>query len=330
MKRLILVLLMAVSTFSVMSQNAKQLINIDPSSLKVVQKDALTGVAIDQISLDRSKRQCARIKIHINRMTRDEIDQLVVYPIGGNIELTKKSTSYEGNGLIIELTAKEQTRFYLHHDKYGDSNEVALNLTGGKEYSLEAQLDMLLPIVVATNVVGADIFLDKVYKGITDKNGFLTIENVTPGKHQIMVIRDTALAKKSIDVSSGNISFLVALDNKTAESTTTNNRPNTQNTTVQNSISPVSDLSTAIIGYWKAVEGNDKDLEFTKYGTVIQWRFISNGYKTNSRYDYSIKGNNCYIKWYGSYRAEITSNNGVIWLELYGDSEWAGKYEKIK
>ena len=214
MKRLILILLCAAVSLGVSAQNAKQLIDIDPSSFRPVQTGALSGVAIDKIAPDRSKRPCARIKIHVNRMSREDIDRLEVKVIGGNVELTRKHTAYEGNGLVIELTAKEQTRFYLHHEKYGDSNEVMLNLEGNKEYSLKAHLNLLMSIVIMTDLVGADVFVDKVYKGATDKNGLLTIEEMPTGEHQVMVTQGDIIARQTINVSNSQISF--RLTTKTA------------------------------------------------------------------------------------------------------------------
>ena len=82
-----------------------------------MQTDALSGVAIDKIGKDTSQRPCARLKIHINRMTRAEIEQLSLRPVGGNVVVMKQHVAIEGNGLIVELTAKEPTRFHLHHDK---------------------------------------------------------------------------------------------------------------------------------------------------------------------------------------------------------------------
>ena len=217
MKRLLIIALTAlVSMFTMpaMAQNAKQLIDIDPSSFRPVQTGALSGVAIDKIAPDRSKRPCARIKIHVNRMSREDIDRLEVKVIGGNVELTRKQTAYEGNGLVIELTAKEQTRFYLHHEKYGDSNEVMLNLEGNKEYSLKAHLNLLMSIVIMTDLVGAEVFVDKVYKGATDKNGLLTIEEMPTGEHQVMVTQGDIIARQTINVSNSQISF--RLTTKTA------------------------------------------------------------------------------------------------------------------
>ena len=214
MKRLLIIALTAlvsIFTMPTMAQNAKQLIDIDPSSFRPVQTGALSGVAIDKIAPDRSKRPCARIKIHVNRMSREDIDRLEVKVIGGNVELTRKQTAYEGNGLVIELTAKEQTRFYLHHEKYGDSNEVMLNLEGNKEYSLKAHLNLLMSIAVATNVIGADVYLDKNYKGVTDENGLLTIEEVSSGKHLIMIKHGMIIDEREVEVSSSRISFRLTI-----------------------------------------------------------------------------------------------------------------------
>ena len=219
MKRLLFTLLAVVMILPAMAEGPKRLINIDPESIQPVQKDALTGVNIDPIAKDRSQRPCARIKLHINRMSREDIDQLIVYPIGGNIDLTKKVTSYEGNGLILEMTAKPQTRFFIHHDKYGDSNEVILNLEGNKEYYLEGHLDLLLSIAVATNVVGAEVYLDKAYKGVTDENGLLTIEEVTSGKHLVMLKHGSTIDEQEVEVSSSKISFRLTVNNTSAVAT---------------------------------------------------------------------------------------------------------------
>ncbi|MBQ3246691.1 MAG: DUF1566 domain-containing protein [Alistipes sp.] len=213
--------LVSLFTMPTTAQEAKRLINLDPSTFRPVQTDALTGVGIDKIGLDRSKRPCARIKIHLNRMSREDIEKIVVRTIGGSVELTRQLTAYEGNGLIIELTAKEHTRFYLQHEKYGDSNEVALNLEGNKEYRLDGQLNLLLSIAVATNVVGADVYLDKVYKGVTDENGLLTIESVAMGKHVVMLQHGETLDKQEINVSSDKISFRLTINPSNSATTAT-------------------------------------------------------------------------------------------------------------
>ncbi|MBO5972975.1 MAG: hypothetical protein J6Q07_08200, partial [Alistipes sp.] len=154
MKRLLLLLLCFVMPVMAMAQQRS--IEIDAQSFAPVQQGALTGVAIDKIQPDHSKRPCARIKMRINRMSRADIDQLSVKIVGGNVALMRREVATEGNGLILEMTAKEQTRFYLHHDKYGDSNEVNLALEGNKEYRLEAELRLQQTIIINAGVEGAD------------------------------------------------------------------------------------------------------------------------------------------------------------------------------
>lgn len=217
MKRFLLCLLCAIVSYSSMAEGPKRLINIDPATFRPEQKDVLVDVNIDQIAKDRSKRPCARIKLHVNRMTREEIDQLQVVIAGGNVALTKKETSYEGNGLIIEMTAKPQTRFHIHHDKYGDSNEVTVDLEGNKVYQINAQLDLLLPIALASNVKYADVYIDDEYKGATDNNCMLTVENVTPGEHKITLKQGALVAEKVVNVSMGNISFRVDVGQNVAK-----------------------------------------------------------------------------------------------------------------
>ena len=198
------------------AQNNQQSLEIDPSSFRPVQTDVLTGVNIDPIGKDRSQRPCARIKLHINRMTREEIEQVVVQPIGGNVALTKRAVAYEGNGLIFELTAKKPTRFYLHHDKYGDSNEVSLDLEGNKEYLLSAQLNLLLPIVVSTNIKGAEVYVDDEFKGTTGEDFTLTVKDVVPGAHKIAVAYGAARNEQTVEVNSNNISFRIAVNSSVA------------------------------------------------------------------------------------------------------------------
>ena len=142
---------------------SKHSIEIDASSFRPVQVDDITGVPIDKIELDNSLRPCARIKLKINRMTRADIENVQIKVAGGIHDVMKKFVAHEGNGLIIELTAKPQTRFYLHHDKYGDSNEVTVNLEGNKEYRLDAELCHLQSIVVETNTVDANVYIDDVF-----------------------------------------------------------------------------------------------------------------------------------------------------------------------
>ena len=161
MRKLFLIAISLFVWLSAAAQGSKQLININQSSFRAEQKSMIEDVNIDPIAKDRSKRPCARIKMHVNRMTREDIDRLQVFTAGGNVELTKRVINFEGNGLILEMTAKPQTRFYLHHDKYGDSNEVTVDLEGDKVYLMDAQLDLLLPVVVASNVKGADVYINK-------------------------------------------------------------------------------------------------------------------------------------------------------------------------
>ncbi len=205
---LILTILLPFVSFAQHSQ-PKHSIEIDQSSFRPVQVNELTGVAIDKIEVDNSLRPCARIKLKINRMTRADIENLQVEVAGGIHDVMKKIVATEGNGLIIEMTAKPQTRFYLHHDKYGDSNEVTLNLEGNKEYRLDAELCHLQSIVVETNFVAADVYIDNEFRGKTDANKILTIENVMFGLHKLRIEHNGVKKELDIEVNSTSISFKV-------------------------------------------------------------------------------------------------------------------------
>ena len=193
------------------------LLQIDESSFAPIQTDVISGVAIDKIGTDPSRRPCARIKMHINRMTKDEIEGLIVRPIGGSVVVTRTSAASDGNGLIIEMTAKEVTRFYLHHPTFGDSNEVSLSLEGNKEYRLEASLNTTHNVTVTSNVVDAEVYLDNVYKGKINSSYALTISDVYPGTYHLKVKHGSASKEQDIEVNSNSFHFRLEVNQELAK-----------------------------------------------------------------------------------------------------------------
>ena len=103
-----------------------------------------------------------------------------------NTDLTKqKVAQYFDNVLILEMSAKPNTRFYVVHPSFGQSNEVTLNLEGNREYEMLAQLNQLYSIVVMSNIPDVEILLDGNYKGVTDDNCQLSVLDVTPAVHTL-------------------------------------------------------------------------------------------------------------------------------------------------
>ena len=206
MKRLFTILT-AVFAFLTVSAQVEHSIILDQSTFRAVQKDALTGLNIDPIGLDHSRQECARVKIQFDRMSKAQIDALEV-KMRSNTDLTKqKVADYYDNVLILEMTAKPNTRFYLYSPEFGESNEVTLNLEGNREYEMLASLNQSFSIVVESNVVGADIYLDGVFKGQTGDNKKCTISDVMIGEHRLKVVYGSALSEKLIDVNKNAISF---------------------------------------------------------------------------------------------------------------------------
>ena len=205
MKKIIAILFASFIT-ATLSAQAVQTIIIEQKSFRAVQTDALTGVNIDPIGLDYSKRPCARLKVKINRMTKEQIDGIEVKPITNNAVMKCKTAEYD-NGLIIELTAKSQTRFYFHHDEFGDSNEVCLDLEADKEYRLDAYLNQLYSVIVNSNVAGADVYIDGIFKGQTSNNFDLTVEDVMIGQHTLTLEYSSLKYEQTIEVNKGSISF---------------------------------------------------------------------------------------------------------------------------
>ena len=210
MRRFFALLLVAAVALTASAQ-VSQAILVDMASFQPVKSDALSGINIDPIKNDSSRRPCARIKMRIERMSKQEIDGLELR-LRTNNELTKCKTAEYDNGLIIELTAKAQTRFYLHHDKFGDSNEVILDLEGGCEYYIEAELNQHYSITVASNVSDADVYLSGEFKGKTNSDGYLIVEDMLAGEHTLRIIYAGSRYEQKIVVSSSNIFFKLDVD----------------------------------------------------------------------------------------------------------------------
>ena len=81
------------------------------------------------------------------------------------------------------------------------------------------------------------------------------------------------------------------------------------------------DYAREIDGKWTPVEGAKYPLEFTKYGTAIQYR----SYK--DRITYALKGQKLRIQ-FDNARCEITKQDGEYYLEIYNSQEYSGKYRR--
>ena len=190
---------------------------IDIASLRAVQQDALTGVNIDPIGVDHSRQACARVKIKFDRMNRQQIEALEV-KMRSNTDLTKqKVADYYDNVLILEMTAKPNTRFYFFSPEFGESNEVTLNLEGNREYEIEAALNQTFSIIVNTNVANADIYIDDLYKGQTGATNSLTVKDVLIGAHTLKVKYGKMEYSQAIEVNSGSIAFRQNVDTQASK-----------------------------------------------------------------------------------------------------------------
>ena len=206
MKR-ILAILLTIFICATATAQVENSIVIDTKSFRAVQQDELTGVNIDPIGLDHSRQACARIKIKFDRMSKAQIDALEV-KMRSNTDLTKqKVADYYDNVLILEMTAKPNTRFYFYSPEFGESNEVTLNLEGNREYEMLASLNQTFSIVVSSNAENVDIYLDDVFKGKTDSSKSLTIKEVMIGAHTLKAVYGTVSSQQSIEVNSGSILF---------------------------------------------------------------------------------------------------------------------------
>ena len=206
MKRL-LALLIAILTIVTATAQVEHSIILDQSSVRAVQSDALTGVNIDKIGDDTSRKPCARVKIKFANMSRAEVDALDV-KFQSNTDLAKRKVAeYYDNVLILEITAKPNTRFYVKSPDFGESNEVTLNLEAYKEYEMEARLNQSFSIVVNSNVEGAEVYIDGNMRGRIGSGLSLTISEVTIGAHTLKLVYGGVSSEQKIDVNKSSISF---------------------------------------------------------------------------------------------------------------------------
>ncbi len=210
--RRLFILLTAIFAFLTSSAQITNSIVLDKSTFRAVQSDPLTGVNVDPIGVDRSRRACARLKIFFHRMTREQMAQLEpVFP-SGTIDYTKCKVAEGNTVLILEFTARPQVKFYLKHPTFGTSNEVTFDYEGNKVYQMEASLNQTFSIVVNSNVAGADVYLDGAFQGKTDATKSLTVKDVMIGNHSLKLVYGSVTAQQQIDVNSSKISFRQNLD----------------------------------------------------------------------------------------------------------------------
>ena len=205
-------LLFGISAYSQTSQSYS--IVIDETSISPVNLDPVTGLAIDKIGLDRSNRPCARIKLHINRMTKEEINRLEVRVINGNVQLVKAPVAIGGDGLIIEMTARPGVMFFLRHPELGDSNPVTVDLEPNKEYRMEAWEDVRYPVSVVCQTEGAEVYFDDEYMGVISREHILTLPDVPSGLHALRVEYGDEKYFEEVMVSSSLATFNVELKDK--------------------------------------------------------------------------------------------------------------------
>ena len=206
MKRL-LAFLIAIFAILTAAAQVEHSIILDQSTFCKVHTDALTGVNIDPIRKDSSRNACARVKIKFANMSRAEIDALSI-KFQSNTDIARQEVAqYFDNVLILEMTAKPHTRFFVKSPEYGESNEVSLNLEADCEYEMMARLNQTFSIAVTTNVEGAEVYIDDKMKGRTGADLTLTIKDVMIGSHTLKLVYGSTTAEQQIDVNGGSITF---------------------------------------------------------------------------------------------------------------------------
>ena len=211
MKRLFTFLTAILTILTATAQEEYPII-LEQETFHKVNADVLTGVNIDPIAKDLSRNACARVKIKFANMSRAEVDALAV-KFQSNTDLARQEVAqYFDNVLILEMTAKPMTRFFVKHPTLGESNEVRVNLEGDCEYEMMAHLNQRFSIIVDSNVEGAEVFIDGVKRATTDDNCRATIDDVMVGGHTLKLAYNGLVAEQSIEVKKGVISFRQDID----------------------------------------------------------------------------------------------------------------------
>ena len=210
-------LLIAIFTLLTASAQEGYSIILDQSSFRAVQTDALTGVNIDPIAQDKSRNACARLKIRFANMNRAEVDALEI-KFRSNTDIARQTVAqYFDNVLILEVTAKPFTRFFVQSSEFGQSNEVTINLEANREYEMEARLNQVFSIVVNSNIEGAEVYIDNNFKGRTSENFNLTIPEVVIGPHILKVSYGGVSSQQNINVNKNSILFRQNVDTAASE-----------------------------------------------------------------------------------------------------------------
>ena len=194
-----------------LSAQAGSVLTLDGGSFRLEQTNALGGVNIDPIGKDRSNRACFRLKLHLDRMTPEDIRQVEVKVLGGNVVLMKREVASGGNGLILEMTARPETRFYIKHPSLGESNAVTISPEADKVYLMDGWADQKLTVVVSCAKAGADVWLDGVYRGKTGADMTLSVKDVMAGHHTVKVQSGEDTAEQQIEVTSDKVYFNIEL-----------------------------------------------------------------------------------------------------------------------
>ena len=216
MRRLLL-LLIAILSFITVSAQIEHTIVLDQSSFRAVHTDALTGANIDPIAKDKSRDACARVKIRFANMSRTEIEALEV-KFRSNTDIARQDVAqYFDNVLILEVTAKPSTRFYVQSPEFGLSNEVIINLEGDREYEMEARLNQTFSIVVNSDAKDAEVYIDNNFKGCIGSNSSLTISEVVIGPHTLKVVYGGISHEQNINVNKDSILFRQDVDTAAAD-----------------------------------------------------------------------------------------------------------------
>ena len=87
----------------------------------------------------------------------------------------------------------------------------------------------------------------------------------------------------------------------------------------------VSTYAENIVGKWKPLDGQECNLELSKYGAAIQTK-----YGVDMRYDYTLNGKKLSIGYNDNASVVISEDASYYYLEIYNSEDFSGRYRKSK
>jgi len=192
-------------------------------------------------------------------------------------QLDPASYKASSTGLTIPKVAVGRHSLKIATEKYRDAI-TDLEVKPGETSPISGKLDLATVTLTINSVSGASVYVDNIAKGIVQPDGQLIIEQLSPGAHNVRVIKDGYESRErqiTLSLEKDNIT----VDAREAQRTTT---PRTRglslkrdNVIVDASLTPIPISSEAVI--------NSKSATAKWFPAPLSWKFEKNGIQVSGK-----------------------------------------------